>query len=228
MCFPSRALAFALLSVAPTLAGDVTGRVGITKRLTKKRVEPVANSYHRGAAVAPAYENGDFATVERERVAIYVEDIRAAAPSVTVELGQRNRKFTPEVVVVPAGSTVSFPNFDPLFHNVFSLAKAKPFDLGNYPQNQTRTVTFHTPGVVPVFCHLHPNMSAAVVVAPSQWAVKPGADGSFVLRGVPPGHHTVVAWHRSAGYFRKQVEVPPSGEVRLDFTIPVDPSGGPK
>lgn len=228
MSVSARTLVLFVLAVAALVAGDVSGRVVITKRLTKKRVDPAVNAYHRGAAVAPAAIQEDFALMELERVAIYIEDIRAQAAPVTVELGQKNRKFIPEVVAIPAGSTVSFPNFDPLFHNVFSLAKAKKFDLGNYPQNQTRTVTFHTPGIVPVFCHLHPNMSAAVVVAPSQWASKPGADGTFSLRGVPPGRHTIVAWHRSAGYFRKHVEVPASGEVRVQFTIPAGSAGDAK
>lgn len=228
MC-PPRSLVLALMAVSQTVAGDVSGNILITKRLTRKRVEPVASAYHRGAAVAPAAVADDFVTLEREKVAVYIEDIKDSMTTpVTVELGQKNRRFSPELAVIPAGSAVSFPNYDPLFHNVFSLSKAKPFDLGNYPQNQTRVVTFKTPGVVPVFCHLHPNMSAVVVVTPSRWAEKPGPNGEFTMRGVPPGRHTVVAWHRSAGYFRKQIDVPASGEIRLDFIIPVDPSGGPK
>ena len=85
---------------------------------------------------------------------------------------QQNRRFAPDLVVIPAGSSVSFPNFDPIFHNVFSLSKAKSFDLGNYSKGQTRMVTFPKPGIVAVYCHLHPNMAGTIVVTPNQWGVR--------------------------------------------------------
>ena len=69
------------------------------------------------------------------------------AEPVTAEMEQQNRRFSPDLVVIPAGSSVSFPNFDPIFHNVFSLSKAKSFDLGNYSKGQTRMVTFPSRGL---------------------------------------------------------------------------------
>ncbi len=122
-------------------------------------------------------------------------------------LNQQDRGFTPDLVVVPAGSTVSFPNLDPIFHNVFSLSKAKSFDLGNYPKDHTRTVTFSKPGIVIVGCHLHANMSAVIVVTPNRWSTTADAQGHFTLPAVPPGTYTIVAWHKSAGFFRKKIEV---------------------
>ena len=94
---------------------------------------------------------------------------------------------------MPVGSTVSFPNNDPVFHNVFSLSNSKSFDLGNYPKGHTRTVTFTKPGIVFVNCHLHPNMSAAILVSPNQWSTKADKAGHFKLQDVPPGKYTVVA-----------------------------------
>lgn len=220
--FGQFALALLLLSPA-VIAGDVTGHISITKRLTRRPVEPAAITYHRGAAVPPASEPVDFMTAELGRVAIYVEDLSGGPrPRLTVEMKQQNRRFVPEVIIVPVGSTVSFPNLDPLFHNVFSLSKARSFDLGNYPKNHTRMVRFDKPGIVPVFCHFHPKMTAAVVVTPSSWATTPGPEGEFSLTGLPAGEHTIVAWHRSAGYIRKTVIVPPSGQTTVDFAIPVD------
>ena len=96
---------------------------------------------------------------------------------------------------------------DPIFHNVFSLSKAKSFDLGNYPKGNTRTVMFPKPGIVFVDCHLHPNMSAVIVVTPNRWSTKADASGRFMLPDLPPGTYTVVAWHKSAGFFRKTIEV---------------------
>ncbi len=200
-------------------AAEISGTVKVTRRLTKRRVAAVASGYHRGAAVAPAApDDGDFTARELDRVAVYVEGAGPAGAA-ALELPQQNRRFATEVVVVPAGSTVSFPNLDPLFHNVFSLSSAKSFDLGNYPKGQTRNVRFDKPGIVSVHCHLHANMSAAVVVTPNRWAVKPAADGRFVIRDVPPGTYRLAVWHRSAGLFEKDAS---TGGGSVTITIPVD------
>ena len=128
-----------------------------------------------------------------------------------------------ETVVIPVGSKVSFPNLDPIFHNVFSLSKPKSFDLGNYPKGDTRTVTFTQPGVVYVNCHLHPNMTGTIVVTPNRWETKADRDGHFHIDDLPPGKYTVVAWHKSAGFFREQVEA--GGTV--EFVIPLAADGTP-
>jgi hypothetical protein len=136
-------------------------------------------------------------------------------------LDQKNTRFEPEILVIPIGSTVSFPNSDPVFHNVFSLSKAKQFDLGYYPAGQSRTVKFERLGVVQVYCHLHPQMSAAVLVVPSAWHTKPLKDGAFSLSGIPAGTQTLVAWHKSAGFFRRKVELSENGSVEVELTIPI-------
>ena len=140
----------------------------------------------------------------------------------TATLEQEYRRFLPDVLVVPVGSTVSFPNRDPVFHNVFSLSKPKSFDLGNYPKDQTRTVTFNKPGLVFVNCHLHPNMAAVIVVSPNQWSTKAAPDGKFALPHVPPGKYTIVAWHKTAGFFRKEVQVTEKGLSGVEFLIPLE------
>ena len=146
----------------------MTGRVVITKVMTKKRVTLPAYDL-RGATVnSPAPERtagGNPAVDELSRVVIYLEapGLKPAAPTQGT-LTQKNRGFEPEIVVIPVGSTVSFPNQDPIFHNVFSLSKVKQFDLGYYPAGETRTVKFDRPGIVQVYCHIHPDMSAAILV----------------------------------------------------------------
>jgi hypothetical protein len=109
---------------------------------------------------------------------------------------------------------------DPIFHNVFSLSRTKSFDLGNYSQGETRVVTFTEPGVVVVNCHLHPNMAAVVFVTPNRWNTKADRDGHFSLREVLPGRYTVVAWHKAAGYFRKEIEVGAGRTANVEFLIP--------
>lgn len=201
---------------------EIRGVIHITKRLTKRPVAPVATAYHRGVAVQPPGAEGDFVVAELGRVAIYLES-KQPLPSATVpaKLAQKDRRFVEDTVVIPAGSSISFPNLDPIFHNVFSLSRIKSFDLGNYPQNETRTVTFPKPGIVRVYCHLHPNMSASIVVSPNRWAVKPDPDGNYRLPEVPEGEHTVVVWHKSAGFFRERVTVAAGQTVEMNFTIPV-------
>ena len=219
---------FALLSVHSLGAAEVNGTIAITKRITKQRVSPVAGIYHRGAAVAPPDEMAEFSRSELARSAIYLEGgpPSAGAP-VTVELKQQNRMFLPETLVVAVGATVSFPNLDPIFHNVFSFSRPNTFDLGNYPKGETRKVTFNKPGIVSVFCHLHPNMSASIVIAPSRWYASPGGDGGYSLKDVPPGDYTLVFWHKTAGFFRRRITVADRA-VAADFTIPISEDNSAK
>ena len=209
-------------------AADIEGAVVIKRKLTKRRVTPPASAYERGVTVElGAAPETDFLAFERSRVAVYLEGKFQTRP-VTAVLEQKNRQFVTDTLVVPAGSTVSFPNRDPIFHNVFSLSKPKTFDLGNYPKDHTRTVNFDKPGIVFVNCHLHPNMTAAIVVAPNQWCTKADATGRFTLPDVPPGSYTIVAWHRAAGFFRQTVKVAQEHASAVEFFIPLDDSPDPR
>jgi plastocyanin len=162
---------------------------------------------------------------ERSRVVIYLESAvpdTQTAPPQEIEVRQIDRRFVPDIVLVPAGSTVSFPDMDPIFHNIYPLSKARSFDLGSYDKGQTRKITFPKPGIVEVYCHLHPNMAATVVVTPSRWYARPDGTGHYSIQNVPPGRYTVVAWHKTAGFFRKTIEVGSSGQATADFFIPLD------
>ncbi len=178
------------ISLAVVHAADIKGRIIIEHKLTKRSVTAAADSYQRGGTVelgSGAIE--DPLAYERAHVAIYLDDEFPSAPSMpaasahslsTATIEQRNRSFVPDMVLIPAGSSVSFPNMDVIFHNVFSLSAPKTFDLGNYSKDQTRTVGFPKPGIVFVNCRLHPNMSAAIVISPNAIAVMSGRDGEFV------------------------------------------------
>src|SRR5580692_608038 len=213
-----------VLAGASLLAGaDIHGVITIERKLTRHNVTASAGVYQRGVAVELGSDGeGDPLAFERSHVAVYLEGGPGSAVSgaVKASIEQRDRRFVPDMVVIPAGSTVSFPNFDPIFHNVFSLSKAKSFDLGNYREGQSRLVTFPAPGVVAVYCHLHSNMAASIVVAPSRWAVRVDKDGVFSLKEVPAGTYTVVAWHRTAGTFRKTVTIGERQDAAVSFTLP--------
>ena len=221
---------FLLLFLAGTLinplislsfSGAIAGRINVTKSLTKRRVT-FSPYVQRGAALPLLPEVSLPVDDEFNRIAIYLEGpgLGPSAPLVA-QLDQRNQRFEPEIVVIPVGSTVSFPNSDPIFHNVFSLSKPKAFDLGYYPAGQSRRLQFDRPGIIQVFCHLHPNMSAAIVVTPNQWSTRPRDDGTFVLSSIPPGKYQLVVWHKSAGFFRRKVEVKDGTAVSMDFEIPI-------
>jgi plastocyanin len=221
-------LAFSLpLLIAVSDAGaagsGISGVIEITHRLTKQPVAPAAAAYRRGMVVPLPNSTKDFVDTEMERVAVYLESEQPLpSAEVTAVLNQKDRRFVQETVVIPAGSSVSFPNLDPIFHNVFSLSRAKTFDLGNYPQNDTRVVQFPKPGIVRIYCHLHPNMSASIVVAPNRWCAKPDKEGRYKLTDIPEGEHAVVVWHKSAGFFRQRIRLTAGKSARVDFTIPIE------
>jgi plastocyanin len=211
-----------VLSLAALHAADIEGMVIVKRKLTKRTVTAPASAYARGVPAAPASpELEDALGFERTHVAVYLEGQLPSATTAAV-MEQRQRMFLPDMLVIPAGSTVSFPNRDPIFHNVFSFSKPKLFDLGNYPKDKTRVVTFPTPGVVYVNCQLHPNMGAAIVVTPNGWATRPNSSGHFTLTGIPPGKYTIVAWHKAAGFHRRPVEVAESQTAAVQFLLPLE------
>ena len=108
---------------------------------------------------------------------------------------QHQKRFQPHVLAVPVGSFVDFPNLDPIFHNVFSLFDGKRFDLGLYEAGTTRGVSFTKPGVCFVFCNIHPEMSAGVVVVDSPYFTTSSATGTLTIADVPPGRYRLSLWH---------------------------------
>lgn len=226
---PSVRLLVAAVAIAAAVHGEnIEGTVVIKKKLTKRRVTAQVPMYQRGPAVGlNADAEDDPLALERARVAVWLEGQFAQDPpaGMVAKMEQSNRRFTPEMLVIQAGSKISFPNEDPIFHNVFSLSGAKSFDLGNYPKGDTRMVTFPEPGIVFVNCHLHPNMAAAIVVTPNKWNTMASRDGSFALHDVPPGKYTIVAWHKSAGFFRQTITLSAGQDGHLEFLIPIDENG---
>src|SRR5438034_461489 len=122
-------------------------------------------------------------------------DSPAAEAMQRARLAQHNKSFEPHVVVVPVGSVVAFPNHDPFFHNVFSLFEGKRFDLGLYEAGTSHAVTFDAPGICYIFCNIHPEMSAVVVVTGSPYYAISDPAGKFSIPNVPPGIYSLSVWH---------------------------------
>jgi plastocyanin len=114
------------------------------------------------------------------------------------QLLQKNKTFTPHVLVIPVGAPVEFPNQDPFFHNVFSLFEGKRFDLGLYEAGTTRTVMFDRPGISYIFCNIHPEMSAVVLTLKTPYYGISDRNGTVVIPDVPPGTYELRAWHERA------------------------------
>jgi len=134
-------------------------------------------------------------------------------------IAQRRKTFEPHVEVVPVGAEVDFPNFDRVYHNVFSLSEIAPFDLGLYRNGASRSVTFARPGVVRIYCNIHPQMSAFLVVVDSVHYAKSDTAGRARIAAVPAGVWTLHAWHEKADVASRQVTVPAAGTTRVEVEL---------
>jgi plastocyanin len=135
-------------------------------------------------------------------------------------MDQRNETFVPHVLAVTVGAVVDFPNSDKTFHNVFSLSRAKRFDLGRYAAGRSKSVRFDRPGLVRVFCDIHSHMNAFVLVLSHPFFDVTDADGRFRIDNVPAGTYTVVGWYEGEPRTSRAVTVPPGGVVDLELTVP--------
>ena len=139
--------------------------------------------------------------------------------AVDAEITTSKKSFSPHVLVVPLGSTVSFPNHDPFNHNVFSLSEEQPFDLGLYGRGETRSVRFSHAGIIRVYCNVHAQMSAVIVVRDNPYFAQPSGDGSFSLPDVPAGRYLLHGWHERANQVTEPLEVPPGGLTNVALEL---------
>lgn len=196
-------------------ASEISGQINIQARMARKVLAPAVYEL-RGTAVPNT-------AVPRSagKVAVWLE---ARSPSAVAPIRstmqQRGRHLEPDLLIVPVGSTVEFPNLDPIFHNVFSLSSARAFDLGYYSEGKSRSIVFPRAGVVQVYCHIHPEMYGVVVVISSRWSAVPSSDGTFLWPDVPAGKYRLMVWQKSAGLVSKSVSVPESGTVRVRVDLP--------
>jgi len=142
-------------------------------------------------------------------IVVYAEPLSGSAPAAPAKsyaIAQKNKSFSPRVLGVPVGATVTFPNDDEIFHNVFSLTTGQAFDLGLYRAGASKSRTFTTPGVVRVFCNIHPQMTALVVTAATPWITTAAADGTWRLE-LPAGRYRVTALSERAAPVTAEVSV---------------------
>jgi plastocyanin len=159
---------------------DVSARVRVlpSKETTVHTAHPVPKATMTAVIWLTAVDSGS---------------IPSPAPS-SYTLAQKNKEFSPHLLIIPVGSTVQFPNQDPFFHNVFSLFDGRRFDLGLYEAGSTRSVRFTREGVSYVFCNIHPDMSAVILTLGSPYFAIAGENGNAVIRDVPSGQYRLHVW----------------------------------
>ena len=155
---------------------------------------------------------------------VYVDAVAGKsfpAPSQPVLMDQKGLRFSPSVLVVQKGATVDFQNDDSVQHNVFwpsiSGNKKDGHNMGTWPKGEKRSFKFDTPGVVPLLCNVHPEMSGYIVVSPTPYFAESDASGNYKIDNVPDGKYNIVAWHEGMKTQTKSVDVAGSGKA--DFAL---------
>ena len=210
------AIAVFFLAVAPPppATGTLRGRVEVRQAAPDRERRPNPSDLGMPAPIGP---------VDRRSV-VYLDPAPRGAfeerDEARARIDQRNETFMPHVLAIVAGTTVDFPNSDLTYHNVFSLSRAKSFDLGRYAVGKSKSVRFERPGIVRVFCEIHSHMSAFILVFAHRYFAVTEPDGSFRLDNVPPGTYSVFVWNEALPLESRRVTVPESGgDVELNFSI---------
>jgi plastocyanin len=191
----ARAVAILLLGAASAAgAGTVRGRVALVDKDARTAKDA-------GEAV------------------VWIEGPKVRPRPSSARVVMKGKAFSPRIVVVPVGGSVEFPNQDPVFHNVFSVSGENRFDLDLYKKPKSGVARFDKPGLVRVYCNIHPQMSAFVIVRDNPFWTRPAADGTFAIEDVPAGDWIVKAWHERSGEGQQPVAVPAEGAVEATVTL---------
>jgi plastocyanin len=208
----------AVLSGQSPDAGAIVGRVRLRARIGGAAL---ASTAYPTRAVSSARPNP---LPEIRNVVVYVRDaaFRGAPAPRRAAMNQNHETFVPHVLAVTRGSTIEFPNDDPIYHNVFSLSSASTFNLGRYPTGQSRRQTMTKAGIVKVYCQIHSHMSATILVFDHPYFAIPELDGSFEIPNLPPGDYTVVGWHERVGERTARLRIDAGRPTSIELSLPVD------
>ena len=183
-----------LVAALPAAAGTVRGRVQLVEKGGR-----------------PASDVTD--------VVVYVDGVKAKPTPGKTTMAMKGKSFIPRLVVVPVGGTVEFPNEDPIFHNVFSVSGENRFDLELYKRPKSGSWTFQHPGVARIYCNIHPQMSAVVLVRDNPYYTKTAQDGTFEIPDVPSGKYVLRAWHERGGEAAQDVTVTARADSAVQITL---------
>jgi hypothetical protein len=225
MRLPSTIIVTSLLALAvvaaprgaqtPLGGGTIRGRVSVPDQTLVAPRPSVAGL--AGPAHVP---------VDRRRVVVYLDP----TPVLTVfpktptraRMDQRDEQFMPRILAITTGSIVEFPNNDTTFHNVFSLSRARTFDLGRYPPGKNGAIRFDRPGVVPVFCDIHSHMSAYILVFDHPFFAVSDTSGRYAIHDVPAGTYVLSVWSELGRAEPKRIAVGADSTVEADVDVSGD------
>jgi plastocyanin len=196
------------------VGGEIRGRVrfspGSSLRAARPDVGELGMADHPGS-------------VDRQASVVYLDAVPRRAfdelPTQRRSMDQRNEQFVPRLLAITVGTVVSFPNNDSKFHNVFSLSKTHPFDLGRYPPGKTGSERFDRPGLVRVFCDIHSHMSGYILVFSHPYFAVTDADGRYAIRSVPAGAYTLMIWSELGNAEPRRVTVTEGAATEVDFEV---------
>jgi plastocyanin len=171
---------FVLCNITCAFPGEVTGRINVLKGAADPKRVIVVYAEQLGEHESP--KPGHY------------------------ELKQQEKTFIPHILAIPVGSSVTFPNDDPIFHNVFSMTRPGPFDLGLYRAGNSKTRVFTKPAIYRVFCNIHPQMSALLLVLPTSFITETNAQGMYRM-DLPPGLYRLSAWSERSEPVTEEVSV---------------------
>jgi plastocyanin len=201
------------LVVIAAIAGVVAALAGVARSKREAKGGAVAGHVSITGADGAAKK-------ARGGVVVAVLGVPGARPKpMTAEMKQQDKQFAPQVVIVTRGSTVTFPNEDKIFHNVFSLSPTARFDLGLYKAGTAKSVEMKRAGEVDVYCNIHPEMAAKIKVLDTPYYAVTEPDGAFRIEGVPAGTYDVEAWHAHGDAWKGSITIAAGGDAKLDLTV---------
>lgn len=208
-----------VLFVAAVYAGDIVGTVVARPKIGSE--QDVTNG---------KYDSRKYKFLERmdykdlHDFVVYIDQEMPGVkppPNPVQVVIQKDATFKPHVLPIVVGTTIEWPNHDDIYHNVFSMSEAKPFDLGLYKNGEVKRVTFDKTGRVDVFCSIHTKMNCIILVLQNPYFAVTDKDGKFRISNVPAGTYKLKAWYERLPSQEQEVTVPESGEVKADLVLTV-------
>lgn len=219
---PSAALVAIVAAVSAATAlpraatGTIRGRIAMARPTSQPIARPRVADLGMHETHAPVADD--------RRSVVYFETAPRGAfedrSDLRLRMDQRNETFVPHVLAIMIGTIVEFTNSDRTYHNVFSLSRTRPFDLGRYPKGGSKAVRFERPGIVRVFCDIHSHMSAFILVFSHRYFDMTDGQGRFHIDDVPPGTYNVVVWNEAHSTEARRLTIPEEGgEVEMNVTL---------
>jgi plastocyanin len=204
-----------------TQTGSVNGRIEIMNNNTLEMSQPVSRHHAYGSMNMTSHT--PVTTNEFANIVVYLEGQNVKRESLSTrthsQIDQRNAEFIPHVLPVIRGTIVDFINRDNVYHNVFSLSPAKKFNIGRRPTGQAVPIVMDKPGIVEVFCDIHANMSAYIVVLENEYFTKPDKQGNYSIDRIPSGTYTLKIWHERLSSTERTITISPNSTATINFVM---------